>query len=114
MKPNEIVRDIMKLRGFSNQSLATKLNKSTASAISNPLSREKGMRVDTFIEMVEAMDCGVIVRSTLKDKTEWQVNYGLSQEEVKFNSDELLSDPEPAEKPKHVLRRTGRARIKSK
>lgn len=73
MKPNETVRDIMRVRGFSNQSLATKLGKSTASAISNPLSREKGMRIDTFIEMVEGMDCEVIVRSNLKDKTEWRV-----------------------------------------
>lgn len=73
MKPNEIIREIMKLRGFSNQSLATKLGKSTASAVSNPLSRENGMRTDTFLEMVEAMDCEVVVRSVLKDKSEWVV-----------------------------------------
>ncbi len=73
MKLNETIREIMKLRGFSNQSLATKLGKSTASAVSNPLSRENGMRTDTFLEMVEAMDCEVIVRSVLEDKSEWVV-----------------------------------------
>lgn len=75
MKPNEIVKEIMKLRGFTNQSLASKLGKSTASAVSNPLSREKGMRIDTLVEMVGAMDCEVIVRSTLKDKSEWKIKY---------------------------------------
>lgn len=73
MKPNEIIKEIMKLRGFSNQSLATKLGKSTASAVSTKLSREKGMRIDTFMEMVEAMDCEIVVRSTLKDKSEWNL-----------------------------------------
>lgn len=73
MKPNEIIKKIMKLRGFSNQSLATKLGKSTASAVSTKLSREKGMRMDIFLEMIEAMDCEVIVKSKLADKTQWKI-----------------------------------------
>ena len=63
----------MKLRGFSNQSLATKLGKSTASAVSTKLSREKGMRMDIFLEMVEAMDCEVIIKSKLADKSQWKI-----------------------------------------
>jgi predicted transcriptional regulator len=73
MKPSTIIQKIMKLRGFSNMSLATKLGKSTASAVSNKLSRDKGMRIDAFIEMVEAMDCEIIIRSSLKDRSEWRV-----------------------------------------
>lgn len=73
MKPNEIIKEIMKLRGFSNQFLATKLGKSTASAVSTKLSREKGMRMDIFLEMIEAMDCEVIVKSKLADKTQWKI-----------------------------------------
>lgn len=87
MKPKEIVKDIMKLRGFSNQSLATKLGKSTASSVSNPLSRETGMRIDTLMKMVEAMDCEVIVRSTLQDKSEW-----VMKRTGKVDLDALLSD----------------------
>ena len=87
MKPNEIIRDIMKLRGFSNQSLATKLGKSTASAVSTKLSREKGMRIDTFLEMIEAMDCELIVKSKLADKTTWKVN-----DESRIDLDSLLSE----------------------
>lgn len=73
MKPNTAIKEIMKLRGFSNMSLATKLGKSTASAVSNKLFRNKGMRVDTFIEMAEAMDCEIVIRSRLKDKQEWKI-----------------------------------------
>lgn len=84
MKPNEIIKDIMKMRGFSNQSLATKLGKSTASAVSTKLSREKGMRIDTLVEMVEAMDCEVIVKSKLADRKQWKIKYD--------NVDALIQD----------------------
>ena len=73
MKPSEVIKEIMKLRGFSNQSLATKLGKSTASAVSTKLSREKGMRMDIFLEMVEAMDCEVIIKSKLADRSQWKI-----------------------------------------
>ena len=102
MKPNEIVKDIMKLRGVSNQSLATKLGKSTASAVSNPLSRENGMRIDTLMEMVEAMDCEVVVRSTLKDKSEWIMKRN-GQVINKVDLDTLLSDSEEQSKSKIKL-----------
>lgn len=86
MKPNKIVKEIMKARGYSNASLATKLGKSTPSAISNPLSRENGMRIDTLLEMVEAMDCEIVVRSLLKDKFEWKMD------NKDLDSDALLSN----------------------
>ncbi len=73
MKPNESIKEIMKLRGYSNLILAKKLGKATASAVSNKLSREKGMRIDIFLEMIKAMDCEVIVKSTLADKTQWKI-----------------------------------------
>jgi hypothetical protein len=73
MKPNNIIKEIMKLRGHNARTLAERLGKSTASYVSNPLSREKGMRMDTFIEMVEAMDCEIIIRSKLEDKSKWSV-----------------------------------------
>lgn len=88
MKPNKIVKEIMKARGYSNASLATKLGKSTPSAVSNPLSRENGMRVDTLLEMVEAMDCEIVVRSLLKDKLEWKMN------NKDLDLDSILNDKE--------------------
>lgn len=102
MKPNEIIKEIMKLRGFSNQSLATKLGKSTASAVSNPLSRENGMRTDTFLEMVEAMDCEVIVKSTLKDKTEWKATNSSASEK---------SSEETADSSSHAEKKQGKIKL---
>lgn len=61
MKPNEIIKSLMRQSGFTNQSLADKLGKSHASAISNPLSRTNGMRTDTFLEMIGAMGYRVVV-----------------------------------------------------
>lgn len=61
MKPNEIIKTIMKTKGFSNKTLADKLNKSTASAVSNPLLRPKGMRIDTFAEMVDAVGYKILI-----------------------------------------------------
>lgn len=92
MKSGAVIQEIMKLRGFSNMSLATKLGKSTASAVSNKLSRDKGMRIDAFIEMAEAMDCEVVVRSTLKDRTEWKVT----------NSTTLSSSEESSKESKKI------------
>jgi hypothetical protein len=74
MKPNVVVQEIMKQRGHNSRTLAEALGKSTHTYVANPLSRDKGMRIDTFIEMVEAMGCEVIVRSKLEDKTKWTVN----------------------------------------
>lgn len=102
MKPNEIVKEIMKLRGYSNQSLASKLGKSTASAVSNPLSREKGMRVDTLLEMVSAMDCEIVVRSVLKDKTEWVVSSISKVEPSTVDLDTLLKGDESNSNPKQT------------
>lgn len=51
------------------------------------------MRIDTLMEMVEAMDCEVVVRSTLKDKSEWIMKRN-GQMSDKVDLDALLSDNE--------------------
>lgn len=72
MKPNEIIKSLMRQCGFTNQSLADKLGKSHASAISNPLSRINGMRTDTFLEMIGAMGYKVVVIPEAADiNEEW-------------------------------------------
>lgn len=82
MKPSNVVKEIMKARGYNSRTLAEELaekgiiKKPLATYVSNPLSRENGMRIDTFIDMVEAMGCEVVVRSKLSDKTKWVVDNG--------------------------------------
>ncbi len=67
----EELKEIMKQRGFTNASLAEKCGYSTASGVSTKLSRSKGMRVDTLIKFLSAMDCELVIRSKLTDKSEW-------------------------------------------
>lgn len=69
----EIMKEIMKLRGFTNQTLAEKCGYTTASGVSTKLARSNGMRVDTLVKFLEAMDCELVIRSKLKDKSEWKV-----------------------------------------
>lgn len=74
MNGKQIVSEIMKKRGFTNALLSKKLNYSTVSGVSERLRGKQDMRVDTFVKFLEAMDCEVIVRSKLGDKTTWVID----------------------------------------
>lgn len=73
MNSKSIVKDIMKMRGMTNATLAEKLGYATASAVSERLRGKQDMRVDTLIKFLEAMDCEVVIRSKLSDKSKWTV-----------------------------------------
>lgn len=75
MTAKEIVKEIMKLRGFTQERLREKLGYSGVTAVANRLNSKatKDMSVDTLVKFTAAMDCEVIVRSKLADKTEWVV-----------------------------------------
>lgn len=73
MNTTEILKELMRLRGFTNITLAGKLGRSTPSSISNAIYRQHGMRIDTLVELAGALDCDVVIRSKLRDATEWVV-----------------------------------------
>ena len=73
MNAKQIVSEIMKKRGFTNSALAKKLDYPTASGVSERLRGKQDMRADTLVKFLEAMDCEVIIRSKLNDKSEWKV-----------------------------------------
>lgn len=73
MQINLIMKSIMAIRGFTFRTLATKMGKSSHSTLANQLSRPNGMRVDKLLEMLDAMDCELVIRSKLSDKKEWTV-----------------------------------------
>lgn len=70
MKPSEVVREAMKADGLSQKKLAERCGKGTQSFVGNALLNENGMRVDKFIELMNAMGYDVIVR---RNKTEMVV-----------------------------------------
>jgi hypothetical protein len=74
MNSKEIVRAIMKLRGHTYDSLATKLGFKKPSGVSERLRGTTEMRVDTLVKFLSEMDCELVIRSTLKDKSEWIVS----------------------------------------
>ena len=77
----KLIREVMQDRGHSNSSLARALGYDTPSYVSEKLRRKKGMSLEWFVKMAEAMNCEVVVRSKLKDKKEWVLSNEAIDEE---------------------------------
>ena len=74
MNSKKIVREIMKLRGHTYESLALKLGFNRHNSVSERLRGTTEMRVDTLIKLLTEMDCELVIRSALpKDKSEWVI-----------------------------------------
>lgn len=73
MKAKEVVKCLMKLRGHTNQSLSDSLGYPHASGVSQRLRGEGDMNVTVLVNFLKAMDCELVIRSKLSDKTEWKV-----------------------------------------
>ena len=84
MKSADIVKEIMKQRGHTYESLASSLgyvttnngkSKGRANMVSERLRGKQEMRVDTLVKFLDAMDCEVVIRSRLKDKRQWVIDF---------------------------------------
>lgn len=73
MNSKQIVADRMKQRDYTYEVLAKKLGYKTISGLSERLRGKHEMRVDTLLAMLQALDCELIIRSTLKDGVEYVV-----------------------------------------
>ena len=74
MTGKEVVEKVMKLRGMSSPVLAKKLGYSHPSGVTERLRGAQDMRADTLAKFLEAMDCEVIIRSKLDDRSKWVIN----------------------------------------
>ena len=79
MNSKKIVREIMKLRGHTFESLANKLGYEKPNRVSERLRNSGEMRVDTLVKFLSEMDCELVIKSKLQDKEEWVV--GLDTED---------------------------------
>lgn len=79
MLGKEVVEYAMKLRGMSSPVLAKKLGYATTSGVTERLYGKQDMRCDTLAKFLEALDCEIIIKSKLSDKTVWKVD-GHSEE----------------------------------
>lgn len=75
MTDKEIVKAVMRMRGFSSKLLSEKIGLATPSGVTERLRGQHAMRCDTFLKLIEAMDCEVVVRSKLKDKEQFTLTF---------------------------------------
>lgn len=75
MNEKDIIREAMKMCGWTQETLAEKLGYATQSAVSNRISG-KSMRVDTFVKFLSTMGYEVVVKSMnpTKNKNVWVVS----------------------------------------
>ena len=71
MNATALLREIMENKGMTCTVLAQKLGYSVPSYVTNRLARSNGMRIDNFLEMIEAMDCEVIIKNKIGKKETW-------------------------------------------
>lgn len=74
MNSKKIVRNIMKMRGHTYESLANKLGYEKPNRVSERLRNSGEMRVDTLVKFLAEMDCELIIKSKLQGKEEWIVS----------------------------------------
>lgn len=67
MNEIEAVKALMAAKGASGATLAKKLGFNTASAVTNRL-QSKTMTVEVLINLLNAMDCELIIKNTVGDK----------------------------------------------
>lgn len=72
MNEIEVVKALMKVKGMSGKTLAEKMGYNTPSGVTNRL-QSKTMTVEKLIEMLDAMDCELIIKNKVGDKESFTV-----------------------------------------
>lgn len=67
MNEIDVVKKLMKAKKMSGKTLAAKMGYNTASGVTNRL-QSKTMTVEKLIEMLDAMDCELIIKNKVGDK----------------------------------------------
>lgn len=76
MHTKDIVKEIMRIRGWSQSKLADEAGFKSQSNVTGILNRHSSMRADNLVQMVEAMGCEVIIRDKMGSGKEWKVSDG--------------------------------------
>ena len=91
MNEIEIVKTLMKAKGFSGAKLADKMGFNTASAVTNRL-QGKTMTVEKLIELLAAMDCELVIKNTVGDKESFVVANENRNEVKSYNTSRKTGD----------------------
>jgi len=75
MTEKEVVRRVMKLRGWSQPILAKEAGFKSQSNITGLLNNnQNGIRMDNLFKMLDAMGCEIIVRDKMGTNLEWTID----------------------------------------
>lgn len=85
MNEIEIVKALMKEKGYSGKLLADKLGYNTASAVTNRL-QSKTMTVEMLIKLLGAMDCELIIKDKAGEKKSFVVDNEGRNEVKAYNT----------------------------
>ena len=71
----EVIRDITKYIGHTNESLYQDMGYTTSSGISNIIARDEGISVDKLIKIMRVLDCEAIIHSKFveDEDMEWKL-----------------------------------------
>lgn len=82
MKVGKIVKTIFKERGMSYKQVSEKLGYKHPSAVSNRLDDTRPITTDILLNILDELNCELVIRSTNKDKMEWVVGRTNEDSEV--------------------------------
>ena len=75
MTEKEVVRKVMKLRGWNQPKLAKEAGFKSQSNITGLLNNnQNGIRMDNLFKMLDAMGCQIIVRDKMGSNQEWIID----------------------------------------
>lgn len=75
MTEKDVVRKVMKLRGWSQPTLAKEAGFKSQSNITGLLNNnQNGIRMDNLFKMLDAMGCKIIVRDNMGSGQEWTID----------------------------------------
>lgn len=75
MTEKEVVRRVMKLRGWSQPMLAKEAGFKSQSNITGLLNNnQNGIRMDNLFKMLDAMGCEIIVKDKMGTNLEWTID----------------------------------------
>lgn len=75
MTEKQVVREVMKIRGWSQETLAQEAGFKSQSNITGLLNNNhNGIRIDNLLKMFNAMGCEIIIRDKMGSKKEWVID----------------------------------------
>jgi len=81
MTERQVIREVMKVRGWSQQKLAEEAGFKSQSNITAMLNTNtKGIRMDTLLKVVTAMGCEIVIRDKMGTKKEWIISDEIEPE----------------------------------